>query len=193
MTRRQRYGMRMPSIEDSTFHADHGLIPEDKCPHGVYKVHGARYCTLCSTGLARGVVPKKSFLILFQMEKGKKLPDLFPIDQEAVNGSEAHSPGNAGERPGTSGLAGNVPASRPLDSMERSIVETIQFASFPPATAAKRFVRHLSGHLDTVFLSDRGRCFLASIANRFRRQYALSVEQWAWIKKNIPSDWKTGR
>jgi hypothetical protein len=72
----------------------------------------------------------------------------------------------------------------PLDEMERSIVEKLSRARFVPATSEKRFVRDLSsGYIKR--LSDGGRSYLAYIANRFRRQYQLSAEQWAWVSQHI--------
>jgi len=72
----------------------------------------------------------------------------------------------------------------PLTELERGIVEKYSRASFPPATAAKRLARDLSGgHINQ--LSDKGRAFLAYCVHRFRRQYRLTSEETAWV-----DDWK---
>lgn len=66
--------------------------------------------------------------------------------------------------------------------MEQSIIDVIKHASFPPATAAKRFVNDLAdGYIHN--LTPGGRRFLAFIAHRFRRQYTLTLEQWQWVNE----------
>lgn len=75
------------------------------------------------------------------------------------------------------------PEKSPLSELERSIVSVVCGASFPPATAAKRFIMRLAGK-EIQYLTPRGRWFLAYIAHRFRRQYALTVEQWQWVDAN---------
>jgi hypothetical protein len=68
----------------------------------------------------------------------------------------------------------------PLTQTERHIVAIVSRASFPPATASKRFMRDLaSGQISK--LSHRGRCFLAFVAHRFRRQYVLPDDEWKWV------------
>jgi hypothetical protein len=67
-----------------------------------------------------------------------------------------------------------------LTELEKSIIAKLATANFPPATASKRFVGDLSaGYVKQT--SDKGRMFLAFIANRFRRQYKLSVEEQKWV------------
>ena len=98
------------------------------------------------------------------------------------------SASNAGGR-----LAGSeaAPPASPLSRLEREIIGVISGATFPPATASKRFVRDLScGHVR--LLSERGRCFLAFIAHRFRRQYVLTAEQWAWVDEYL-AKWHAAR
>jgi hypothetical protein len=79
----------------------------------------------------------------------------------------------------------SVTAKTPLTDMEKSIVAKVTTASFPPATASKRFARDLeSGYIKE--LSDKGRKFLAFVAHRFRRQYQLSKDEQEWV-----SEWLT--
>jgi len=95
---------------------------------------------------------------------------------------------NAGERLSDEQAA---PPTLPLSRLEREIIRVISGATFPPATASKRFVRDLScGHVR--LLSERGRCFLAFIAHRFRRQYVLTAEQWAWVDEYL-AKWHAAR
>lgn len=69
---------------------------------------------------------------------------------------------------------------RPIDQFERGLIDKVSGATFPPASNTKRFVRELyQGHKQN--LSDRGRWYLAFIAHRFRRQYTLTNEEWAWV------------
>ena len=68
----------------------------------------------------------------------------------------------------------------PISPLEKSIIIKLGTATYPPATASKRFVHDLcSGYIRE--LSERGRKFMAFIAHRFRRQYSLSEEEWAWV------------
>lgn len=67
-----------------------------------------------------------------------------------------------------------------LDQLEKAIYRKVSGASFPPATASKRFMQ---GDADLLKLSDKGRRFMAFIAHRFRRQYVLTEEEWAWVDK----------
>lgn len=70
----------------------------------------------------------------------------------------------------------------PLNEVELSIIKKLSRASFPPATASKRFVRDLSGGY-VKNLSGKGRRFLAFVAHKFRRQYALNESEWAWVNE----------
>lgn len=67
-----------------------------------------------------------------------------------------------------------------LTQLEKAIYRKVSGASFPPATASKRFMQ---GDADVLKLSDKGRRFMAFIAHRFRRQYALTEEEWAWVNQ----------
>lgn len=70
----------------------------------------------------------------------------------------------------------------PISDFERELARTVGQATFPPATASKRFIRAINE--GRVYeLSESGRIFLAFVAHRFRRQYTLTDEQWAWVKK----------
>ncbi len=41
----------------------------------------------------------------------------------------------------------------------------------------------MQGDPELVKLSDKGRRFMAFVANRFRRQYVLTEEEWAWVRE----------
>jgi len=70
----------------------------------------------------------------------------------------------------------------PLSDLEKTLVAKVCTATFPPGTAAKRFMGDLrAGYIKQ--LSENGRCFLAFIAHRFRRQYQLTEDEWAWVRK----------
>jgi hypothetical protein len=70
-----------------------------------------------------------------------------------------------------------------INALERGIIAKLATATYPPATASKRFVRDLStGYIKQ--LSERGRAFLAHVAHRFRRPYELTQEEWAWIREH---------
>lgn len=71
----------------------------------------------------------------------------------------------------------------PISELERGIITKMARAKFPPATASKRFVADLSsGYVKQ--LSPRGRAFLAFVAHRFRRQYQLNADEWAWVDQH---------
>lgn len=65
-----------------------------------------------------------------------------------------------------------------LSELEKAIYRKVASASFPPATASKRFMQ---GNPDLLKLSDKGRRFMAFIAHRFRRQYVLTAEEQEWV------------
>ncbi len=70
-----------------------------------------------------------------------------------------------------------------ITELERGIIAKLAKATYPPATASKRFVRDLSsGYIQQ--LSEKGRTFLAFVAHRFRRQYELTEEEWAWVREH---------
>lgn len=69
-----------------------------------------------------------------------------------------------------------------ITDFELALVRRVQQATFPPGMSHKRFIRDLS---DKTKLTDRGRWYLAHIAHRYRRQYTLSEEQWAWIRERL--------
>lgn len=75
----------------------------------------------------------------------------------------------------------------PISEFERELARTVGEASFPPATAAKRFIHSLNGYNGAKIenLSAGGRWFLAFIAHRFRRQYRLTPEQWQWVNDRL--------
>jgi len=70
-----------------------------------------------------------------------------------------------------------------ITELERGIIKKLARATYPPATASKRFVRDLSsGYISQ--LSEKGRAFLAFVAHRFRRQYELTQEEWIWVHEH---------
>jgi hypothetical protein len=72
----------------------------------------------------------------------------------------------------------------PLTDLETAIAAKLATARFPSYSASKRFARDLGdGHVKA--LSSKGRRFLAYVVNRFRRQYALSSEEKAWVNEWI--------
>ena len=67
-----------------------------------------------------------------------------------------------------------------MDEIERGIVRKMQASvTFVPGSSHKRFVRDMNP--DTSQLSERGRQYLAYIANRYRRQWKATHEEFAWI------------
>lgn len=69
-----------------------------------------------------------------------------------------------------------------LSEIEKSIGRKLAGASYPPATASKRFARDLgAGYIRQ--LSPNGRRFMAYMAHRFRRQYQLTESEWAWVRE----------
>lgn len=83
----------------------------------------------------------------------------------------------------------------PITDFERQIITTVSRATFIPGTGPKRFIRDCySGHIKQ--LTEKGRWYLAFIAHRFRKQYALTAEQMAWVTEqlnNQPGLWKVPR
>jgi hypothetical protein len=76
-----------------------------------------------------------------------------------------------------------------ISALEASIIAKLATATYPPATASKRFVRDLSsGYIQQ--LSDKGRTFLAFVAHRFRRQYELTQEEWQWVREHQKEETK---
>lgn len=70
----------------------------------------------------------------------------------------------------------------PLTELEKGIAAKLARASFPPATASKRFARDLAaGYVRE--LSDRGRMFLAWVVYRFRLQYTLNPAEQVWVSQ----------
>jgi hypothetical protein len=68
----------------------------------------------------------------------------------------------------------------PLDEIEKSIIRKMQASvTFVPGSSHKRFVRDLNP--DTSALSTNGRNYLAYLANRYRRQWIASAEEFAWV------------
>ncbi len=67
----------------------------------------------------------------------------------------------------------------PLTLLEISLVEKLQgCVTFPAGSSHKRFIRGLS---DKSQLSDRGRAYLAYIAQRYRRQWTANEAEFNWI------------
>lgn len=73
----------------------------------------------------------------------------------------------------------------PISDFELRLACDVSRATFPAGSAPKRFIRDISAQTK---LSDRGRCYLAYIANRFRRQYSLTPDQWAWVNEWLAKD-----
>jgi hypothetical protein len=75
-----------------------------------------------------------------------------------------------------------VPAKLPRTNLtvtEASIIGKLQgCVRFPPGHSHKRFIRELTIQSQ---LSDRGRAYLAFIANRYRRQWKPDMEEMEWI------------
>lgn len=72
----------------------------------------------------------------------------------------------------------------PLSELESAIVAKLVTANFPPYSASKRFARDLEAGCVKA-LSSKGRKFLAFVVNRFRRQYALTEAEKAWVQEWI--------
>lgn len=72
----------------------------------------------------------------------------------------------------------------PISDFERELIAVVSTATFVPNTGPKRFIRDLcAGRIEN--LTERGRWYLAFVAHRFRRQYALTSEQWAWVNDKL--------
>jgi hypothetical protein len=68
----------------------------------------------------------------------------------------------------------------PMNEIEKTIVRKLQgHVTFVPASSHKRFIKNLIP--ETGRLSDRGRNYLAYIANRYRRQWKCTHEEFCWI------------
>jgi hypothetical protein len=68
----------------------------------------------------------------------------------------------------------------PMDEIEKSIVRKMQAkVTFIPGSSHKRFILRLIP--ETSRLSIKGRNYLAYIANRYRRQWNASAEEFEWI------------
>lgn len=72
----------------------------------------------------------------------------------------------------------------PISEFERELIAVVSTARFVPNTGPKRFIRDLRAER-IVNLTERGRWYLAFVAHRFRRQYALTPEQWAWVNEKL--------
>lgn len=67
-----------------------------------------------------------------------------------------------------------------MNEIERTIVRKMQgHVTFVPGSSHKRFIRDINA--ETTQLSDRGRNYLAYIANRYRRQWKCTHEEFCWI------------
>lgn len=69
-----------------------------------------------------------------------------------------------------------------LSEIEQGIAKKIGGARYPPATASKRFAQNCAGGYIKE-LSPQGRRFMAFIAHRYRRQYALTSAELDWISE----------
>jgi len=78
-----------------------------------------------------------------------------------------------------------MPQMTPISEFELRLADRVACATFPVGHSHKRFIRGISA---ASKLSDRGRWYLAFIANRYRWQYKLSEEQWAWIRERLSGD-----
>lgn len=123
---------------------------------------------------------------------GNEIPDT-PTPDEANGKREparnrAHSTGG-GSAPNQSAAVATAPREplpritktrRPMDEIERTIVRKMQaHVTFVPGSSHKRFILHLNP--ETSKLSDGGRNYLAYIANRYRRQWKCTHEEFCWI------------
>ncbi len=72
----------------------------------------------------------------------------------------------------------------PISDFEMELARTCARATFPIGSGPKRFIHGIvDGHLKNI--TERGRWYLAFVAHRFRRQYLLSAEQWAWVNEQL--------
>jgi hypothetical protein len=96
------------------------------------------------------------------------IPDT-PRPKRAAATSPRESAGNKAPLPRTQ-----------MDAIEQGLVRRLQAnVSFPPGSSHKRFINHLDAERSR--LSDRGRAYLAYIANRYRRQWKPTHEEFCWI------------
>ena len=66
-----------------------------------------------------------------------------------------------------------------MTDVERGLVAKLQAqVTFIPGSSHKRFVLGLNEHSQ---LSEKGRNYLAYIANRYRRQWKASPDEFEWI------------
>jgi hypothetical protein len=71
-----------------------------------------------------------------------------------------------------------------LTEFEKELAATVSRATFPVGSGAKRFIRDIcSGYIREC--TERGRWYLAFVANRFRRQYVLTAEQRVWVDERL--------
>lgn len=127
-----------------------------------------------------------------KLARQRPMIDLFgndtPTPQEATGIREAariraHSTGS--ESAGNQRTAVAKPPREklprtPMDAIEQGIVRKLQAnVTFVPASSHKRFVRDLNPEKSQ--LSDNGRAYLAYIANRYRRQWKATHEEFCWI------------
>jgi hypothetical protein len=94
--------------------------------------------------------------------------EMFQNDARGSVSNENISPPKTSSLPRTS-----------MNEIEWTIVRKLQgHVTFPPGHSHKRFILGLNEYSR---LSDRGRNYLAYIANRYRRQWKTTHEEFAWI------------
>ena len=73
----------------------------------------------------------------------------------------------------------------PLSEFERELARHIgAHTTFRVGSGPKRFIRDIcAGYIQQ--LTPRGRWYLAFVAKRFRRQYTLTEDQWAWVNARL--------
>lgn len=75
-----------------------------------------------------------------------------------------------------------APAKAPrteLTTVELMLIEKLQRSvTFPPGSSHKRFIRGLDQHSQ---LSEAGRCYLAYIAHRYRKQWQANDDEFQWM------------
>lgn len=73
---------------------------------------------------------------------------------------------------------------QPVTKQENDLIGKVSQATFPAGSSHKRFMRNF-GPPESHKLSDEGRAYLAYIAWRYRKQYALNPSDLDFIHKWI--------
>lgn len=118
---------------------------------------------------------------------GNNIPES-PMPEQAsgykgANANGAHSTGSESDANQRTAVA-KAPREKlprtPMSEIEQSIIRKMQASvTFVPGSSHKRFVRSLNPEKSE--LTDKGRNYLAYLANRYRRQWVSSAEEFAWI------------